>query len=142
MDSPGEGAGAAPMAPSVSVIVISGEEGSVRVVAVAIAMPGVAPIGWADPRGHVERKKANSARRSETWATNTSIPTYGRSCTVIPPDSHQVSWRVADYVHVWARSRRDRRGGMCGIKEEGRAITIVVVVVDVQEVRTPGLLGS
>ena len=39
---------------------------------------GVAPIGWADPRGHVERKKANSARRSETWAINTSIPTYGR----------------------------------------------------------------
>jgi len=31
---------------------------------------------------------------------------------------------------------------MCGMKEEGRAIIIAVVVVDVQEVRIPGLLGS
>ena len=66
------------MALSVSVIVTSGEEGSVRAVVAATVISGVAPIGWADPRGHVERKKANSARRSETWATNTSIPTYGR----------------------------------------------------------------
>ena len=76
--SPGEGAGAAPMALSESVIVISGEEGSVRAAVAATAMSEVAPIGWADPRGHVERKKANSARRSEIWVTNTSIPTYGR----------------------------------------------------------------
>jgi hypothetical protein len=66
------------MALSVSVIVTSGEEGSMRAVVAATVISGVVPIGWADPRGHVERKKANSARRSETGATNTSIPTYGR----------------------------------------------------------------
>ena len=59
-------------------LIISGEEGSVRAAVVATAMSEAAPIGWVDPRGHVERKKANSARRSEIWATNTSIPTYGR----------------------------------------------------------------
>ena len=63
---------------SVSAIVISGEGGSVGVAAVAIAIAEAAPIGWVDPRGHVERKKANSARRSAIWATNISIPTYGR----------------------------------------------------------------
>ena len=78
MESPGEGAGAAPVAPSVSVIITSGEEGSMRAVTAAIAISGVVSVGEVDPRGHVERKKANSARRSETWATNTSIPTYGR----------------------------------------------------------------
>jgi hypothetical protein len=63
---------------SVSVIVTSGEEGSMRAVVAAIAISGVVSASGADPRGHVERKKANSARRSETWAINTSIPTYGR----------------------------------------------------------------
>ena len=91
MGTPGGGAGAAPMVPaaessvttspvalSVSAIAISGEGGSVRVAAVATAMSEAAPIGWVDPRGHAERKKANSARRSAIWATNISIPTYGR----------------------------------------------------------------
>jgi hypothetical protein len=65
---------------SVSVIVTSGEEeeGSMRAVVAAIAISGVVSASGADLRGNVERKKANSARRSETWATNTSIPTYGR----------------------------------------------------------------
>ena len=47
------------MALSASVIVTSGEEGSMRAVVAATAISGVAPVGWADPRGHVERKKAN-----------------------------------------------------------------------------------
>ena len=62
----------------VSVIITSGEEGSMRAVMAATAISGVVSVGETDPRGHVERKKANSARRSETWAINTSIPTYGR----------------------------------------------------------------
>ena len=38
-------------------------------------------------------------------------------CIVILPDPHQVSWCVADHIHIWARDRRDRRGGTCGINE-------------------------
>ena len=132
------------MVPSVSVIVvISREEGSVRAAVVATVMSEAAPTGWVDPRGHVERKKANSARRSEIWATNHKhVDTHVWAvCTVIPPDSHQVSWRVADHVRVWARSRRDRRGGVCGIEEGARA-TVIVVVLDVREARIPGLSGS
>ena len=45
---------------------------------VGVVVSEATPAGWVGPRGHIERKKTSSARRSTIWAAIMSGPTYGR----------------------------------------------------------------
>ena len=130
---------ASSVALSAAATATSGEGKSAKVAAVGAAISEAAPIGWVDdPRGHVERKKANFARRSAIWAANMPRPTYG-VCVAISPDSHRVSLHVADseqrkvqeqrvFVVVFARRGwlferflTGRRGYQGGFSPDGEA---------------------
>ena len=129
---------ASPVALSAAATATSGEGGSARATAVGTAISAATPAGRVDLRGHVERKKANSARRSEIWASNMSDAHIWVVRVVIPPESHRISLRAANHVHVRATGRRSRHRDACVIGEEGRAV-MIVVVLDVREIRTPDL---
>ena len=58
-----------------------GEGGSASITAVGVVLSGGMPAGWVGLWGHVERRKASTARRPTILATNISGPHTGGACS-------------------------------------------------------------